>query len=133
MIVRLDDFRSDRAHGAAIGGSRAHAFGRSERRHYRASHAALNAEQLHTAFASEALARKRLAFKASSWTSSKEGMLSSHSRSVAVWPTRSIARSYNFQTGSITGWSCVSRIYFLYFEWPAMWIWATRSAGTLLT
>ena len=44
-----------------------------------------------------------LALSASAWTSSKDGMLSSHSSRVAVGPIRRIACSYNFQTGSITG------------------------------
>ena len=92
-VVGLDDLRRDGAHRAAIGCDRTHAFGTRQRSHDGASHAALQVEKFHTAVASEALARKRLAFRASSCTSSKEGMLSSHSSSVAVWPTRSMARA----------------------------------------
>ena len=46
----------------------------------------------------------------------KDGMRSSHSSRVAVVPIRRIACSYSFQTGSITGWSCVSNMYFVNFE-----------------
>src|SRR5277367_235067 len=132
-VVGLDNLIGHGTHRAAIGRDGAHAFGARQRSHDGASHTALQVKEFHTAVASEALARKRLAFRASSCTSSKEGMLSSHSSSVAVWPTRSMARAYSFHTGSITGWSCVSRMYLRYFEWPAIWICATRSAGTLLT
>ena len=102
-VVGLDDLRRDGAHRAAIGRHRTHAFGVGQWSHDGTSHVALQVEKFHTASASETLARKRLAFSASSCTSSKEGMLSSHSSSVAVWPTRSMARAYNFHTGSITG------------------------------
>src|ERR1700685_508006 len=129
-VVRLDDLICHGAHRAAIGRDGAHTFSARQRSHDGASHVALETEEFHTAVASDALARKRLAFRASSCTSSKEGMLSSHSRSVAVWPTRSMARAYSFHTGSITGWSWVSRMYLRYFECPAIWICATRSAGT---
>src|ERR1700693_4450657 len=92
-VVGLDDLRRHGTHRASIGRERAHAFGARKRRHDGASHAALQVKEFHTAVASEALARKRLAFRASSCTSSNEGMLSSHSRSVAVWPTRSMTRA----------------------------------------
>src|SRR6202041_2452858 len=65
-IVRLDNFRSDRAHRTSVGRHGTHVLGRRQRRHHRARHAALQAQQLHTAVAKEALARNRFAFRASS-------------------------------------------------------------------
>ena len=92
-VVGLDDFFGDGGDGTAIGGEVAHALGASERGHDRASDLALKSEEVHTAAAREALAKYLLALSASLWTSSKEGMRSSHSRRVAVWPTRWMARS----------------------------------------
>ncbi len=40
--------------------------------------------------------------------------------SVAVGPHRSMARAYSLHTGSSTGWSWVSSVYFSNFECPAM-------------
>src|SRR5580700_3473626 len=120
LIVRLNEARSVSLHRAAARGAALHAFRRSKRLHHGASHGALKLHQLHTASASAVARKNLLAFSASSCTSWKLGMLSSHSRSVAVWPARCMARSYSFQTGSITGWSCVSRMYLRYLEWPAI-------------
>src|SRR5215470_15022735 len=80
-------------HVAQAGNAALHVVARSERSHNCAGHSLLDSRELHTAFLSNAEARNLLALSASSWTSSKEGMLSSHSSSVAVWPTRWMARS----------------------------------------
>ena len=92
-VVRLDEARSVTLHRAAIWSAALHAFGGGERLHHRASHGALKLHQLHTASARAVARRNLLAFSASSWTSLKVGMLSSHSSSVAVWPARWMARS----------------------------------------
>src|ERR1700723_4761305 len=102
-IVGLDELSGDNTHGPSVWSDRAHAFGGREGRHDCASHASLEVEELHTAVARQALVRNLSAFKASSRTSSNDGMRSSHSSRVAVWPARLIASAYNFQTGSMTG------------------------------
>src|SRR5579862_3239997 len=66
-------------------------------------HTALKFEEVHasassswtgtTSAAGSPACRKRLAFRASVWTSSNEGILSSHSSRVAVGPQRSMARA----------------------------------------
>src|SRR5262245_13303565 len=129
-VIRLDDLFDDLLGRSAVECAFAHALVRRERLAYYTEHFTLQFVQIHeaTAFSGTYF----LAFKASRCTSSKEGMWSSHSSKVAVGPTSSMARAYNCQTGSITGWSCVSRMYFSYLECPAIWIWATRSWGTLL-
>src|SRR5262249_13771835 len=128
-VVGLDNLFDHLLGRSSVKRVLAHAFRRGERLADHIKHFALELFQVHEATA-ELSGTCFLAFKASVCTSSKEGMRSSHSSKVAVGPTSSIARAYSCQTGSITAWSCVSRMYFSYLEWPAMWIWATRSCGT---
>ena len=73
-VVRFDEGACFGPHGAAGGRHVAHTLAAREWGHSRASHAALQREQFHTAAAKEALARNLSAFRASSWTSLKLGI-----------------------------------------------------------
>src|SRR5262245_22582925 len=131
-VIRLDDLLGNLLHGLSIERTLTHPLFGSEWLPDQTEDFTLKLFQVHDATA-DLSGTYLLAFNASLWTSSKDGIRSSHSSNVAVGPTTSMARAYSDHTGSITGWSCVSRMYFSYLECPAMWIWATRSCGTLLT
>src|SRR5665213_1341943 len=145
-VVGLHVAVGDFADGAAVLGLRLHVPVGGQGAAHVLRHSPLQIEQVHANASSNCSCsagpgcatgfgciRYFFAFSASPWTSSNEGILSSHSSSVAVCPTRSMARAYSFHTGSSTGWSCVSSVYFSNFEWPATCICATRSAETAFT
>ncbi len=73
-----------------------------QRTHNCRCHPMLQLLQLHAA-TSHACLRKCVAFRASACTSSNGGMLSSHSSSVGVGPTRRMAWAYRSHTGSHIG------------------------------
>src|SRR5260370_42517603 len=108
-IVWLDESRSFAFHANSIPSNLAGSLALRQGLHHRGGHALLQLQQgsAHRLASSNmcsgevatddsrpsCLWRKRFAFRASRCTSSKEGILSSHSRRVAVGPQRSMARS----------------------------------------